>query len=223
MRRRPQVERNTRDNANAVRDWHIYAEFTQRFIGMARKLHANELLGVKQYNTVYALGSTSIDLCLSLFPREPSRSTKAAVELHTLLDVRGNILTFLPIGDGPVHDVNILDQLIPEAGAFYIVDCGYVDFKCLSRSDQAGAFFVTRTKRGMRFKRLAWRKTGRSTGVICDHPIAWTIFYSKQGYPRPLRRVDLKDPEPVRSSCSSRIIWTSIRSRSVSSTKCARK
>ena len=192
---RSQVARNTLANANAVRDWRIYAEFAQRLITMARKLYANEPLGVELSNTVYALDSTTIDLCLSLFPWAPFRSTKAAVKLHTLLDLRGNIPTFLHISDGKLHDVNILDQLIPEAGAFYIVDRGYVDFERLARFDQAGAFFVTRAKRGMRFKRLAWRKTDRSTGVICDHTIALTTFYSKQGYPKPLRRIRFKDPE----------------------------
>ncbi|HEY1744938.1 MAG TPA: IS4 family transposase [Granulicella sp.] len=192
---RSQVARNTLANANAVRDWRIYAEFAQRLITMARKLYANEPLGVDLSNTVYALDSTTIDLCLSLFPWAPFRSTKAAVKLHTLLDLRGNIPTFLHISDGKLHDVNILDQLIPEAGAFYIVDRGYVDFERLARFDQAGAFFVTRAKRGMRFKRVAWRKTDRSIGVICDHTIALTVFYSKQGYPKPLRRIRFKDPE----------------------------
>jgi hypothetical protein len=192
---RSQVARNTLANANSVRDWRIYAEFAQRLITMARKLYANEPLGAELSNTVYALDSTTIDLCLSLFPWAPFRSTKAAIKLHTLLDLRGNIPTFLHISDGKLHDVNILDQLIPEAGAFYIVDRGYVDFERLARFDQAGAFFVTRAKRGMRFKRVAWRKTDRSTGVICDHTIALTVFYSKHGYPKPLRRIRFKDPE----------------------------
>ena len=192
---RSQVARNTLANANAMRDWRIYADFAQRLIAMARKLYASEPLGVELSNTVYALDSTTIDLCLSVFPWALVRSTKAAVKLHTLLDLRENIPTFLHINDGKLHDVNILDQLIPEAGAFYIVDRGYVDFERLARFDQAVAFFVTRAKRGMRFKRLAWRKTERSTGVICDHPIALTGLYSKQGYPKPLRRIRFKDPE----------------------------
>jgi hypothetical protein len=189
------MARNTLANANAMRDWRIYAEFAQRLIRTARDLYASEPLGVQLDNTVYALDSTTIDLCLSLFPWAPFRSTKAAVKLHTLLDLRRNIPTFLHISDGKLHDVNILDQLIPEAGAFYVVDRGYVDFERLARFDQAGAFFVTRAKRGMRFKRLAWRKTDRSTGVICDHTIALTVFYSKQGYPKPLRRIRFKDPQ----------------------------
>ena len=192
---RSQVARNTLANANAGRDWRIYAEFAKRLIVMARKLYANDPLGVDLSNTVYPLDSTTIDLCLSLFPWAPFRSTKAAVKLHTLLDLRGDIPTFLHISDGKLHEVNILDQLIPEAGAFYVVNRGYVDFERLARFDQAGAFFVTRAKGGMRFKRLAWRKTDRSTGVICDHTIALTVFYSKQGYPKPLRRVRFKDPE----------------------------
>lgn len=192
---RSPVARNTLSNANAVRDWRIYAEFAQRLIAMARKLYANESLGVELSNTVYALDSTTIDLCLSLFPWAPFRSTKAAVKLHTLLDLRGNIPTFLHISDGKLHDVNILDQLIAEAGAFYVMDRGYLDFERLARFDQAGAFFVTRAKRRLRFKRLAWRTTDRSTGVICDHTITLTVFYSKQGYPKPLRRIRFKDPE----------------------------
>ena len=189
------MARNTLANANAMRDRRIYAAFAQRLIRTARDLYASEPLGVQLDNTVYALDSTTIDLCLSLFPWAPFRSTKAAVKLHTLLDLRRNIPTFLHISDGKLHDVNILDQLIPEAGAFYVVDRGYVDFERLARFDQAGAFFVTRAKRGMRFKRLAWRKTDRSTGVICDHTIALTVFYSKQGYPKPLRRIRFKDPQ----------------------------
>ena len=189
------VARNTLANANAVRNWRIYAEFAQRLILIARKLCANEPLGVELSNTVYALDSTTIDLCLTLFPWAPFRSTKAAVKLHTLLDLRGNIPTFLHISDGKLHDVNILDQLIPEAGAFYVFDRGYLDFERLARFDQAGAFFVTRGKRRLRFKRLQWRTTDRSTGVICDHTITLTVFYSLQGYPKPLRRIRFKDPE----------------------------
>jgi hypothetical protein len=141
------VARNTLANANAVCDWRIYADFAQRLIRTARDLYANERLGVQLDNTVYALDSTTVDLCLALFPWAPFRSTKAAIKLHTLLDLRGNIPTFLHISDGKLHDVNTLDQLIPEAGAFYIFDRGYVDFERLARFDQAGAFFVTRAKR----------------------------------------------------------------------------
>lgn len=187
------VARNTLANANAVRNWRIYAEFAQRLILMARKLYANEPLAVQFSNTVYALDSTTIDLCLSLFPWAPFRSTKAAVKLHTLLDLRGNIPTFLHISDGKLHDVNILDQLIPEAGAFYVMDRGYLDFERLASFDQAGAFFVTRAKRRLRFTRLQSQPTDRTTGVICDQRIELSVFYSKQGYPKPLRRVRFKD------------------------------
>ncbi len=192
---RTTVARNTLANANAVRDWRIYAEFAQRLISMARRLYADEPLGVQIAATVYALDSTTIDLCLSLFPWAPFRSTKAAVKLHTLLDLRGNIPTFLHISDGKLHDVNILDQLIVEAGAFYVMDRGYLDFERLARFDQAGAFFVTRAKRRLRFKRLHSKPTDRSTGVICDQIIELQVYYSKQGYPKLLRRVRFKDPE----------------------------
>ncbi|MGH7928974.1 MAG: IS4 family transposase [Candidatus Binatia bacterium] len=192
---RSTVARNTLANANAVRDWRIYAEFAQRLITMARKLYADEPLGVQISDTVYALDSTTIDLCLSLFPWAPFRSTKAAIKLHTLLDLRGNIPTFLHISDGKLHDVNILDQLIVEAGAYYVMDRGYLDFGRLARFDQAGAFFVTRAKRRLRFKRLRSHPTDRSTGVICDQIIELSVYYSRQGYPKSLRRVRFKEPE----------------------------
>jgi len=196
---RSAVARNTLANANAVRDWRIYAEFAQRLIGMARKLYANEPLGVQISDTIYALDSTTIDLCLSLFPWAPFRSTKAAVKLHTLLDLRGNIPTFLHISDGKLHDVNILDQLIVEAGAFYVMDRGYLDFERLARMDLAGAFFVTRAKRCLRFKRVKSLPTNRDSGVICDQIITLTVFYSKQGYPKTLRRIRFKDPETAKT------------------------
>jgi hypothetical protein len=180
---RSAVARNTLSNANAVRDWRIYADFAQRLILMARKLYADEPLGVELSNTVYALDSTTIDLCLSLFPWAPFRSTKAAVKLHTLLDLRGNIPTFLHISDGKLHDVNILDQLIPEAGSFYVMDRGYLDFERLARFDQAGAFFVTRAKRGLTFKRLKSHPVDRDAGLMCDQSIELSTYYSKQGYP----------------------------------------
>lgn len=192
---RSTVARNTLANANAVRNWRIYAEFAQRLISMARKLYANEPLGVQISDTVYALDSTTIDLCLSLFPWAPFRSTKAAIKLHTLLDLRGNIPTFLHISDGKLHDVNILDQLIPEAGAFYVMDRGYLDFARLARFDQAGAFFVTRAKRRLRFKRLRSLPVNRDSGVICDQIITLSVFYSRQGYPKALRRIRFKDPD----------------------------
>ncbi len=162
---------------------------------MARRLYANEPLGVELTATVYALDATTIDLCLSLFPWAPFRSTKAAVKLHTLLDLRGNIPTFLHISDGKLHDVNILDQLVLEAGAFYVMDRGYLDFTRLARIDQAGAFFVTRAKRRLRFRCRRSRPTDRTTGLICDQSIELTVFYSRQGYPKSLRRIRFKDPD----------------------------
>jgi hypothetical protein len=188
------VSRNTLANANAVRDWRIYADFAQRLILLARKLYVNEPLGVELDNTVYALDSTTIDLCLSLFPWAPFRSTKAAVKLHTLIDLRGNIPTFMHISDGKLHDVNILDDLIPEAGSFYVMDRGYVDFERLARFDQAGAFFVTRAKKGMIFKRLEARPVDKETGLVCDQSVGLSTYKSKQGYSKALRRVRFKDP-----------------------------
>jgi IS4 transposase len=189
------IARNTLSNANAVRDWRIYADFAQRLIATARKLYAKDPLGVELKATVYALDATTIDLCLSLFPWAPFRSTKAAVKLHTLLDLRGNIPTFLHISDGKLHDVNILDQLVIEAGAFYVMDRGYLDFERLARIDLANAFFVTRAKRRMRFRCKVSRPTDRTTGLICDQTIELTGFHSKQGYAKGLRRIRFKDPE----------------------------
>lgn len=150
---RSTVSRNTLANANAVRDWRIYADFAQSLIGIARPLYVNEPFGVELSETVYALDATTIDLCLSVFPWAPFRSTKAAIKLQTLLDLRGNIPSFIHISDGKLHDVNILDQTIPEAGAFYIMDRGYLDFTRLHRLHQAGSFFVTRAKANLRFTR----------------------------------------------------------------------
>jgi len=189
------VARNTLANANAIRDWRIYAQFAQHLIGMARRLYAEEPLGVELDDTVYALDTTTIDLCLSLFPWAPFRATKAAVKLHTLLDLRGHIPTFLHITDGKFHEINVLDLLIPEAGAFYVMDRGFIDFERLSRFDTAGAFFVTRAKSNFRFKRIAAKTVDKSTGLICDQSIVLTVFYSKQGYDRPLRRIRFRDPE----------------------------
>lgn len=189
------ISRNTLSNANAIRPWRIYADFAQRLIGIARKLYATEPLGVEISETVYALDATTIDLCLSLFPWAPFRETKAAIKLHTLLDLRGNIPTFLHISDGKLHDVNILDQLIIEAGAFYVMDRGYLDFERLARFNRAGAFFVTRARRRLRFQRVRSLPNDRPAGVICDQLITLTVFYSKQGYPKPLRRIRFKDPQ----------------------------
>ena len=189
------VARNTLANASTQRDWRIYADFAQHLISMARRLYADEPLGVDLKETVYALDTTTIDLCLSLFPWAPFRQTKAAVKLHTLLDLRGNIPTFLHITDGKFHEVNVLDLLVPEAGAFYVMDRGFIDFTRLNRLDAAGVFFVTRAKSNLRFKRLIANAADKTTGLICDHSIALTTFRSKQSYPKALRRIRYRDPE----------------------------
>jgi hypothetical protein len=158
---RSTIARNTLANANGVRDWRIYADFAQYLIGIARRLYADDPLALELDNTVYALDSTTIDLCLSVFPWAPFRSTKAAVKLHTLLDLRGNIPSFIFISDGKMHDVNILDQLLPEARAFYAMDRGYVDFERLARLDDAGSFFVTRAKSNLKARRRYSRPVDR--------------------------------------------------------------
>jgi hypothetical protein len=191
----PQISRNTMANANAERDWRIYADFAQHLIGMARELYAGETLpDLEGIDTVYALDSSTIDLCLSVFPWAPFRTTKAAIKLHTLLDLRGNIPSFIFISDGKMHDVNILDHLVPEPGAFYVMDRGYVDFKRLAKLDDAGSFFVTRAKSNMKAKRRYSRPVDRTTGLICDQTIVLTGFYTRQGFDRPLRRVKFNDP-----------------------------
>jgi hypothetical protein len=192
---RNQVARNTLANANAVRDWRIYAQFAQHLIGIARRLYAEESFGVELKETVYALDSTTIDLCLSVFSWAPFRSTKAAVKLHTLLDLRGPIPSFLYISEGKLHDVNILDQLIPEPGAFYVLDRGYLDFERLARFAQAGAFFIIRAKSNLKAKRRYSHAVDRSTGVICDQTVTLTVFYSQRGYPGRLRRIRYRDPD----------------------------
>jgi len=188
------IARNTLANANAVRDWRIHADFAQHLIGIARRLYANDPLALELDDTVYALDSTTIDLCLSVFPWAPFRSTKAAVKLHTLLDLRGSIPSFIFISDGKMHDVNILDRLVPEAGAFYVMDRGYVDFQRLARLDDAGSFFVTRAKSNLKARRRYSRPVDRSTGLVCDQTVFLTGFYSRQGFARPLRRIKYNDP-----------------------------
>jgi len=189
------VARNTLANASLRRDWRIYADFAQHLIRLARRLYADQSVGIDLKETVYALDTTTIDLCLSVFPWAPFRKTKAAVKLHTLLDLRGNIPTFLHITDGKFHEVNVLDLLIPEAGAFYLMDRGFIDFKRLARLNIVGAFFVTRAKSNFRFQRLAARPVDKSTGLRCDQTVHLTGFYSRQGYPGPLRRIRFKDPK----------------------------
>jgi len=187
-------------HANAGRDWRIYADFAQHLIRMARELYAGDTLpGIEDLKTVYALDSTTIDLCLSVFPWAPFRSTKAAVKLHTLLDLRGSIPSFIFISDGKMHDVNILDHLVPEAGAFYVMDRGYLDFERLARLDNARAFFVTRAKSNTKLKRRYSRPVDRSTGLICDQTVVLTGFYTHKNFGHPLRRVKYNDPETGKS------------------------
>src|SRR6202045_4082036 len=183
------VQRSTLADANETRDWRIYAEFAQRLIAQARKLYAGESLSLELTNTVYALDSTTIDLCLSLFPWAHFRTTKAAVKMHTLLDLRGNIPSFIHISDGKLHDVHALDLLLPEAGAIYVMDRGYVDFTRLYVLNQAGAFFVTRAKSNMDAHRVYSAAADRTTGIICDQTIALDGHYTTQHYPEHLRRI----------------------------------
>jgi hypothetical protein len=189
------VRRSTLADANQARDWRIYAEFAQRLIAQARRLYAGESLLTDLNNTVYALDSTTIDLCLSLFPWAHFRSTKAAVKMHTLLDLRGNIPSFIHISDGKLHDVHALDMLVPEAGAIYVMDRGYVDFARLYRLHEAGAFFVTRAKSNLNAHRVYSAATDRMAGVIADRTIALDGHYTKRDYPVYLRRVRFRDPK----------------------------
>ena len=192
---RTTVKRSTLADANEKRDWRIYADFAQRLITQARKLYAEDDFGIDLSNTVYALDSTTIDLCLSVFPWAPFRSTKAAVKMHTLLDLRGNIPSFIHLSDGKFHDVKVLDLLLPEAGAIYTMDRAYLDFERLFELDQAGAFFVTRGKSNLRAQRRYSHPVDRSTGLVCDQTVVLTGFYSQKNYQKPLRRIRFKDPE----------------------------
>ena len=192
---RSKVSRNTLAHANQIRDWRIYAEFAQVLICEARKLYVNEDFGVQLEQTVYALDSTTIDLCLSLFPWALFRKRKAAVKLHTLIDLRGNIPTVIFITHGKVHDVNILDDLIIEAGAIYVMDRGYLDFERLYNIHQSLAFFVTRAKSNFDFKRLYSRRVDKATGVLCDQTVTLQGFYAKKSYPDKLRRIKYYDAD----------------------------
>jgi hypothetical protein len=189
------VAKSTLADANEARDWRIYAEFAQHLIRIARRLYIDEPFGVDLKETVYALDSTTIDLCLALFPWAPFRSTKAAIKLHTLIDLRGNIPSFVHISDGKLHDVNVLDVLLPEPGAFYVMDRGYLDFERLHRLHLSHAFFVTRAKSNLKAMRRYSHPVDRSTGLICDQTITLTVFYSKEGYPEALRRIRFKTDE----------------------------
>ena len=189
------VRRSTLADANEARDWRIYAELAQRLIAQARKLYAKEDLGLELANTVYALDSTTIDLCLSVFPWAHFRTTKAAVKMHTLLDLRGNIPSFIHVSDGKLADVHALDLLVPEPGAIYVMDRAYVDFARLHAMHQAGAFFVTRAKSNLKARRRYSASTDRTTGIICDQTIALDGHYAKRHYPERLRRIRFRDAE----------------------------
>ncbi|MFQ5752454.1 MAG: IS4 family transposase [bacterium] len=192
---RGKVSRSTLAKANENRDWRIYADFAQTLIEHARKLYRDEEFGVELSETVYALDSTTVDLCLSLFPWAHFRKTKGAIKLHTLLDLRGNIPSFLEITDGKFHDVNILDELIPETGSYYIMDRGYLDFQRLYNFEYSHAYFVTRAKSNFKFRRLYSNKIDKSTGLKCDQTILLTGFYPSKDYPKKLRRIRYDDSE----------------------------
>jgi hypothetical protein len=185
---REPIRRSTLSDANEARDWRNYADFAQVLIRQARKLYAVESFGAELTETAYALDATTIDLCLSVFPWASFRATKAAVKMHTRLDLRGAIPSFIHISDGKLHDVNVLDLLIPEAGAIYVMDRGYLDFERLHVLHQAGAFFVTRAKSNLDARRLYSAPTDRTTGIICDQTIL-NGYYSQQHYPDHLRRI----------------------------------
>jgi len=190
---RGSVSRNTLANANKVRDWRIYADFAQSLIQIARKLYIDEDIGAELNNTVYALDATTIDLCLSVFPWAHFRTTKAAVKLHTLLDLRGAIPTFIHISDGKMHDVNVLDMLLPEAGAFYVMDRGYVDFRRLYDLHRGSAFFVTRAKSNFQCRRIYSHPVDKTLGIRCDQSVRLTGFYAAKDYPEKLRRIKYHD------------------------------
>jgi hypothetical protein len=192
---RGKISRSTLADANRVHDWRIFADFAQVLIGRARKLYAEEPLGVELEQTVYALDSTTIDLCLSLFPWAKFRRRKGAVKLHTLVDLRGNIPCFVRISHGKTHDVTVLDHLPIEPGGFYVMDRGYVDFRRLHRFTTCSAFFVTRAKRGLDFSRRRRRRVDKTTGLRSDQTIVLTGPKTSRLYPDPLRRVSFYDAE----------------------------
>jgi len=192
---RGNVSRSTLADANENRDWRIYCDFAQILIQEARRLYANDDFGLELKETVYALDASTIDLCLSVFPWARFRRSKAAIKLHTLLDLRGNIPSFISITDGKVHDVNVLDELIPEPGSIYIMDRGYLDFDRLYRLHQNLAFFVTRRKVNTRFRRIYSADIDKTTGLKCDQTIMLTGFYTQKSYPEKLRRVKYYDAD----------------------------
>jgi hypothetical protein len=192
---RGRVARTTLADANERHDWRIYADFAQVLIGIARPLYAGDPMGVDLKDSLYALDSTTIDLCLALFPWARFRKHKGAVKMHTLLDLHGNIPTFISITDGKMHDVNILDEIFPEAGAFYVMDRGYVDFERLYRFTLSSAFFVVRTKSNVLLQRRYSRPVDKATGVRSDHTVILTTINSAKAYPDALRRVSYLDVE----------------------------
>ena len=189
------IARSTLADANEKRDWRIYQDFALSLIQVARKPYAQDDFGVELTNTVYALDSTTIDLCLALFPWAKFRQAKGAVKLHTLLDLRGSIPSFIHISDGKLHDVNILDQIAFEAGSFYVMDRGYIDFARLHNLHQAQAFFVVRATSNLQFRRVYSHPVDKETGLRCDQTIQLTSPKSRRGYPDPLRRVKFYDAE----------------------------
>jgi hypothetical protein len=192
---RGHVSRSTLADANENRDWRIFADFAQVLIGIARPLYAHDPMGVDLEQSLYALDSTTIDLCLSLFPWARFRKHKAAVKMHTLLDLHGNIPTFIRVTEGKLHDVNILDELLPEAGAFYVMDRGYIDFERLFIFTLCSAFFVVRTKENVLLQRRYSRPVDKATGLRSDHTVILTAIDSAKAYPDPLRRVTYFDAE----------------------------
>jgi hypothetical protein len=196
---RGKVSRSTLADANEVRDWRIYSDFAQILIHEARHLYAEDDFGLELNDTVYALDSSTIDLCLSLFPWARFRKTKAAVKLHTLLDLRGDIPTFIWITDGKVHDVNVLDHLVPEPGSIYVMDRAYLDFQRLYQMHQDLAIFVTRSKTNTGLRRLYSHKVDKTTGVRYDQTVVPTGFYTKKDYPDKLRRIKYFDAEKGRA------------------------
>jgi len=190
------VSRNTLANANQVRDWRIYADFAQILICRARQLYADEDFGQElEQATLYALDASTIDLCLSLFPWAHFRKTKAAIKLHTLMDLRGCIPAFIHVSKGNLHDVNILDMLTPEAGGFYVMDRGYLDFTRLFTLHQARAFFITRAKGNFKYQRRYSSAVDKASGVICDQTVVLRTYYPSRHYPEPLRRIRYNDPK----------------------------
>jgi transposase len=189
------VSRNNLSHANENRDWRIYADFAQILIDRATILYANEQLGIDLKSTVYALDSTTIDLCMSMFPWARFRKTKSAIKLHTLMNLRGSIPEFIHISDGKIHDVNILDLLAPTPGAFYVMDRAYLDFERLYKLHQEKAFFISRAKTNFKFNRRYSQEVEKTTGVQCDQTIVLSTYYPAKKYPEPLRRIRFYDSE----------------------------